>query len=116
LIVTTKTDLEKAQSEGASEIVIEGELANRVRIGRKIKSAGKLSLICLGAAIAAIPLTGGLSMAAAAPVAAFTGLEVAVIMAVAFVGLGLLISIWQGYEEVEFSQKPLRLVLRKKSK
>lgn len=114
MIVTTKEELERAQKNGASEIVIEGELAQKVKNGRKITTVGKFTLIALVAAIGAIPFTGGMSAAAFAPVAALTGLEIALIMAVAFVGVGLLTAIWKDYEEVEFSHNPLKLKLKKK--
>ena len=115
MIVTTKEELEKAQKSNESEIVIEGELAQKVKNGRKIITVGKLTLITLVGAIGAIPFTGGVSVAAFASVAALTGLEVALITAVAFVGVGLLTSIWKEYEEVEFSYNPLKLKLKRKS-
>lgn len=114
MVVTTKTELERAQKRGDSEIIIEGELAEKVRNGRKITTIGTITLIALTGAIAAIPFTGGMSAAAFAPVAALTGLEIALIVAIVFVGLGLLMAIWKEYEEVEFSQNPLRLRLRRK--
>jgi Na+/glutamate symporter len=115
MIVTTKAELEKAQKLGVSEIIIEGELAEKVRNGRKITTVGKLTLVVLVGAIGAIPFTGGMSAAAFAPIAALTGLEIALLMAIAFVGLGLLSAIWKEYDEVEFSYNPLRLKLKKKS-
>ncbi|SEM49259.1 hypothetical protein SAMN04487857_102269 [Pseudomonas sp. ok272] len=51
-------------------------------------------------------------MAAAAPVAALTGFEIAAIIAAASLGLGLIIALFKDYEEV--SCEPGKLVLKKK--
>lgn len=114
MIVTTKDELEKARKRGDSEIIIEGKLAEKVRNGKKITTIGKITFGILAAAIATMPVTGGLSAAAVAPIAAMTGLEITMILAVTFVGVGLLMAIWKEYEEVEFSYNPLRLKLKKK--
>lgn len=58
------------------------------------------------------PLTGGLSMFAAAPVAALTGLEIAAIIAAASVGLALIIALFKDYEEVSYDAG--KLVLKKR--
>lgn len=114
MIVHTKSELESAIKIGTEEIIIEGELAEKVRNGRKIKTVGKFTLLALASAIAAIPFTGGMSAVGFAPVAALTGLEIALIMAVAFLGIGLLTAIWNGYDEIEYSHNPLCLKLKKK--
>ncbi|MBX9636660.1 MAG: hypothetical protein K2Q45_03825 [Nitrosomonas sp.] len=110
----TKEELNSAQTQGLQEIIIEGDLAEKVRNGKKVNTIGKVTAIALGVAIATIPITGGISSAAFVPVAIMTGLELALVIAIAFVGLGLLTAIWKEYEEVEFSYNPLRLKLRKK--
>jgi ABC-type polysaccharide/polyol phosphate export permease len=113
MIVHTKSELESAINNGTKEIIIEGDLAEKVRNGRKIKTIGKITLIALTAAIAAIPFTGGTSAVGLVPIAAFTGLEITLIMAVFFVGMGLLTAIWSGYDEIEYSHNSLRLTLKK---
>jgi hypothetical protein len=115
MIIRTKSELEIAQKQGVEEIIIEGELAEKVKNGKKILTVGKITLIALTGAIAAIPFTGGMSVAAFAPVAVLTGLEIALIVAAAFVGLSLLTAVWKNYDEVEFSFQPLRLKLKKKN-
>lgn len=46
--------------------------------------------------------------------AALIGLELALVIAVAFEGLGLLTALLKDYNEIEFSYSPLRLKLRRK--
>jgi ABC-type polysaccharide/polyol phosphate export permease len=113
MIIRTKSELESAINTGAEEIIIEGELAEKVRNGRKIKTVGKFTLLALASAIAAIPFTGGMSAVGLVPVAALTGLEITLIMAVVFLGIGLLTAIWNDYDEIEYSHNPLRLKLKK---
>ena len=110
MIVTTKEQLKKAHEAGAKEIIIEGELAKKVHQGKSIVKIGAITMGILTVGVAAIPFTGGLSMAvattAAAPIVALTGMEIAVIIAVIFVGAALLLAIWKDYEEIEYSSGP----------
>lgn len=114
MIIYEKSELKSAIESGIYEIIIEGDLAQKVHNGKKIRTIGKFTMIALASAIAAIPFTGGGSIAAFAPVAALTGLEIALIVAVAFVGVALLTAIWKDYEEIEYSHNPLRLKLKRK--
>lgn len=63
-----------------------------------MRHVGKWTLMVLGAAVAALPLTGGVSVAVAVPIAVLTGQEVAVILAVFVVGLTLLRAVDEGYD------------------
>lgn len=84
-----------------------------------MRDVGKWTLMVLGAAVAALPFTGGVSLAVAAPIAAVTGLEVAIILAVFAVGLTLLRAVDEGYDKIEVelgSPIRLRLILKKKHK
>lgn len=113
-IVRTKEDLKAAKDRGDEEILIEGELVTELRRSRSLIycSAGGIAVIT--AAIAAAPFTSGLSLAAAA---AMTGTELAVIIFAVSIGLGLLLAIWRGYDEIEFSAgPPPSMKLRKKHK
>ncbi len=114
VIVTTKSELEVARKNKASVIIIEGELAGKVKKSKKIAYASGGTITLIGAAVVAAPVTGGLSMFAAAPVAALTGFEIAAIIAVCFVGVGLLVALFKDYEEVEFDGSRSRLVLKRK--
>ena len=115
-IVKNKTELKKAVKEGEKEIVVVGDFAEKLYKGKKITKYGKLPLVLLAGALAGIPATGGLSLAAAAPIAALTGIEVAPIIVAVSIGLTLLLSVWSGYEEVEYSYPPAKLKLGKKAK
>ena len=114
--VHTKQELNEAMKLGVQEIVVEGELAKHLKNGKRVRTIGAGTLAVLGAAIGALPFTGGISLAVAVPIAALTGLEIALIIAVVFVGLALLIALWKKYEEISFGyvDGELRLVLRKK--
>ncbi|WP_350260774.1 hypothetical protein AAF463_11435 [Pantoea sp. BJ2] len=114
VLVRTKSELDAARKNKSSMIIIEGELAKKVKKSKKIAYAGVGTLGVIGVAIAAVPVTGGMSMFAAAPVAALTGFEIAAILAACFVGLGLLVALFKDYEEVEFDGKKLRMVLKRK--
>ncbi|HEE9764884.1 TPA: hypothetical protein R8F97_005891 [Pseudomonas putida] len=111
--VTTKDELDKARKSGVEKIVIQGDLADKVKRGKKIAFAGSITIAALGAALAAAPMTGGLSFFAAAPVAALTGLEIAAIIAAASIGIALIIAVFKDYEEISYESG--KLVLKKKS-
>ena len=120
-IVRTKEELEKAINSNDPEIIIEGELAEKIRRGRKIKNYSAATITTLGGAIAATfiaaPFTGGLSFFAAVPIAALTGVEISLIIIAVSVGLALLLAVWNNYEEFEFSVgPPPRLIVRKKQR
>ena len=113
--VHTKQELNEAMKLGVQEIVVEGKLAKHLKNGKRVRTIGAGTLAVLGAAIAALPF-GGISLAVAVPIAALTGLEIALIIAAVFVGLALLIALWKEYEEISFGyfDGEWRLVLRKK--
>jgi len=77
---------------------------------------GAGTLAPLTAAIAAtsvaVPVTGGLSYIVAAPIAVWSGVDVAVIILASAIGLTLLIAIFRNYEEISYSAGIL--VLRKR--
>jgi NADH:ubiquinone oxidoreductase subunit K len=111
--VRTKDELATARKSGVEQIVVQGELADKVKRGKKIAFASSITLAALGAALVATPMTGGLSFFAAAPVAALTGLEIAAIIAAASIGLALIIALFKDYEEISYESG--KLVLKKKS-
>lgn len=112
ITVTTKSELESARKEKYEEIVVTGKLANELRKSKSIvyASAGALGIVI--AAIAAMPVTGGLSRFAVAPVAALTGLEISAIIIAASLGISLILAIFKEYEEISYSDG--KLILRKK--
>lgn len=113
-IVSTKAELKVAQERGAALITVTGSLADNMKKSKKVALAGAATIAVLTAAIAAIPFTGGLSVGAAVPVAALTGLEIAAIIATASVGVTLIVAVFNDYEEVSYEEG--KLTLRKKSK
>lgn len=122
VVVSTKEELSRAKDDGAKNIEVVGELADKLKKAKKIATLGPAALAAISGAaglatITAVP-TGGLSYgllaASLAPVAAFTGVEVMGIIFAATLGLGLLLAIFKGYEEIEYSKG--RLVLRKRAR
>ncbi|MGY3190551.1 hypothetical protein [Lysinibacillus sp. TE18511] len=111
--VATKSELEEAKNNKYDVIIVRGELANKLHTAKKITKLSKAALailgIAMGGAVVAAPLTGGLSFAAAAPIAAATGASIPAIIATSAVGLALIIAVFKDYEEVEFSKDRLRL-------
>jgi len=112
VIVKTKEELEKAKNDGVNEITVVGELADHVHGGKRIMITGSLALGGITAAIAAMPFTGGISMAVAGPIAISAGVEIALVLSVIFVGAALLMAIWKDYNEIEYSSG--KLILKKK--
>ncbi|WP_027710206.1 hypothetical protein [Zooshikella ganghwensis] len=114
IVVTNKSELEKAKEKGEELIVVKGDLANNLKKSKKIALAGTTSIAGLTVALAAAPFTGGLSSFAAVPVTVLTGLEIAAVIAATSVGLVLLIAVFKDYEEISY--KNGELTLRRKSK
>lgn len=116
--VNTKEELKKAIDDKYDEIIVKGELAKKLNKAKKINKLSKAKLGILSTALAAgavtAPMTGGLSFAAAAPIATLTGIEIAVIIAVIFIGITLVIAVCTGYDVIEFSKDPLTLRLKRK--
>ena len=114
--VTTKIELEAAMRNGNQEIIVIGNLANKLKKAKNISKLSKVGLGILtgvlGVAAITAPITGGLSFLSAVPVAALTGIEIAAIITASTLGIALVIAIFKGYDEVEFSDG--KLILRKK--
>ena len=95
--VRTKEELERAKNNGVETIVVVGELAQKLKTAKVVGTFSKATVFALVAALAAVPATGGLSMVALVPIAAMTGVEIAVVTAVVFIGMSLLLSIIKEY-------------------
>ncbi|MEH6957243.1 hypothetical protein [Neobacillus drentensis] len=115
--VSTVKQLKYAKENNFDEIIVNGDLAKKLKKAKKIATLGAVGLgiltATLGAATIAAPVTGGISYFAAAPVAALTGMDIAAIIAASTIGIGLIIALFMGYEEISVGDK---LVLRKKQK
>lgn len=101
IVVSTKQELKEAIKNKSEFILIEGELAKKVyktkvfkrKIDKTSKWANEEKMNAVGIA----------------SMAALTGIEIAVIIVAVSVGIGLIISLWKGYEIVDFevdSQPP----------
>ena len=99
VIVQTKEELKAAVEVKAGAILVKGQLAKQLYDGKNIVKMGRATLIILGLAVAAIPFTGGGSMAlGAGKIATLTGQEIGLISAVIFVGLTLLLAVYKNYD------------------
>ncbi len=123
--VTTKEELNNAVKAGEPEILIVGDLADKVAKTRKLgmlsgwrKKVFLASIASATAATAAIPFTGGTSstvtVGMAAPAAALSGMEIATIIAAVTIGAGMLIGLHKDYEEIEIGAGKLKM--RKKQR
>lgn len=133
VVCKTKEELEKAQNNNEPQIIVEGELANHVRSGKSVRKVGYITLSLVAAALVAVPLTGGSSLVAVAGISATTGVSVALILAVfflgtlyiiktnlyIFLGTALLMAVWDQYDEIDFvydkQHESYRLTLKRKS-
>lgn len=111
--VETKSELENAKDQKVPEIIVTGELANKLKKSKNIALLSGAALATLTAALAAAaftaPVTGGLSFLAAAPVAALTGAEIAAIIAVSAIGISLVLAIYKEYDEISYEDGKLKL-------
>lgn len=123
VIVTTKDQLEKAKQEKVPEIIVVGDLADSLKRSQQITKLSAIGLAVLATSIATIPLSGGLSSLAlisgaqfvatfAAPIAAYTGVEIAAIIAAVSLGVALILAIFKEYDVIEYESG--KLILRRK--
>jgi len=116
MTVTTKEELKKAQEQKVDEIIVSGDLADKLKKAKKITKLGAVGLAALtaavGVSVATAPVTGGLSMIAASGAAAVTGLEIAAIITASALGIALIIALFKDYEEISFENG--KMTLRKR--
>ena len=113
--VTTKDELKSAVDAGYDEIKISGDLAKKVKNAYKIKKYSKVAVAALVTAIGATAVTGPLGLAFAAPIAVVTGMEIAVILAVIFLGIGFVFFLTDHYDvDIEITTNPPAIIIRKK--
>ncbi len=99
IVVRSKDELERAMKQGCEHITVKGELAEKIELSRKIKKLSKPVLAALTAALIAAPLTGGISGAMGlTAAAALSGMEITAIVAVAFLGIALVLKIAEDYD------------------
>lgn len=100
-IVTTREELRLAAEEKVESIIVEGELAKKLKTALRLRTAAKWTLPILIGALGLVPFTGGISLAVAAPIAGLTGLEIALVIVVAALGIALVMYIGKHYEYEE---------------
>jgi len=108
-IVYTREELKKAKEQKIDNIVIKGELANKLHKAKKIAKLSTATIGIIIAALGAAPITGGISTFAVAPVAALTGMEIAAIIAAASVGISLIVAVFKNYDIVKYKDGELIL-------
>jgi len=104
-IVRTKEELKAATDAKMDRIIVRGELAETLNSALKIKTASKWSIGILAVALAAIPVTGGVSLSVLIPIAALSGIEIIIIIAIIVIGIILFWAIYKGYGKVTFKGK-----------
>lgn len=126
-IVTTKEELQKAYDEKVDKIIVEGQLAKKIKKTQKLKYVAPATIVGLGGSIAivaggiaAAPVTGGVSLAASgaatAAISAQTGLSIAAVIMAVSVGIALLMAVFKDYDvEVKHGDSSVTL-MRKKGK
>lgn len=112
--VRSKDELEKAQNSKAEIIIIEEELANEIKKTKAVTKVSGVVIATMIATFATIPLTGGGSVLVVSSLAALSGLDIAVIIAAASIGIALIIAVFRDYEEIEFSNGKMILKLKRK--
>ncbi|PGM56017.1 hypothetical protein [Bacillus thuringiensis] len=98
--VSTKDELELAINNKAATILCTGDIAEKVNKSYKMKTVSKFVLPVLAASIVGIPFTSGLSAASAVTIAGLSGLELAAVMAIVFLGYSLVVQIINKYDKV----------------
>lgn len=115
--VSTLAELKKAEKDQANEIIVEGELAQKLYKVRKLKKItkgiGLLGLtvlaVALGAATISAPVTGGLSYYAVTSAVTLTGAEISMIILASSLGIALIMAIHKDYDEIDYSEGHLHL-------
>lgn len=112
-VVRTKEELEIAKKQGVEEILVVGELADKIKQVKMIAKASPAVIAVIAAAIMAnkfmgktpvhgfSTISGAMGVASVVPVAAMTGFEIAAIITAASIGIALLVALFKDYEEIE---------------
>jgi len=113
IIVKTIEELKLAKDAKIQKIIVTDDLANQLKKTKPIAFVGAITLGIIATAIAATPLTGGLSLGAGlAGVATLSGVEASIIILAASVGITLIVAVFKDYEEISYKEN--ELILRRK--
>ena len=114
--VSTKETLKFAIDRGYEEIIVEGSLADDLIKTKCIATASPAAIAALVAVVGLMPVSGGLSMVAVAPLASLTGFEIAAIITAAAIGLAVVMAVYKDYnvkiEEDKYGNKRIYLEKR----
>jgi hypothetical protein len=110
--VSSKSELREARESGVDEIIVTGRLADQLHTANKVTKVSAMTLVVLTTALLALPFSGGATVAAVAPIATLTGMDIAVIISASAIGLALVLAVYRGYDEIEYENG--RLTLRRK--
>lgn len=91
-IVFTKKELKEAVKDNIEHITVSGSLAKKIH---RTKVFGKC-----GGKTSKWEGIDTIGLKDATNIAAFTGIEIAIIIIAISIGLGVIISLWKGYDEV----------------
>lgn len=120
ITVTTKQELEAATKKKVKEIIVKGDLADKLIRSRKIAKLGTVSIAVISGAVAGglalAPVTGGASLGVGAvgltAAAATTGTSVATIIAASAIGIALVVAVFKNYKVIEAKAGFLSLSLK----
>lgn len=109
LIIETKEQLKKATEEKQDSFIVVGDLAKKLYKTRKISKLSKKAAIAItlafGFGAIGAPVTGGLSLGAAAAGTAGIGGSATVLTAMSIGGVIFLFALYKGYD-AEFEAVP----------
>ena len=113
-VVRTKEELKKAMDKKVDVIIVEGELAESIAKLHKVTKLGPIAIGAFCTALLAIPVTGGISAAAAAPAAALVGISPAVLItAIGVFGVAIIVALLKGYDMERRSDGSVKLTSKK---
>ncbi|HHX32409.1 MAG TPA: hypothetical protein GX712_07440 [Bacteroidales bacterium] len=102
VIVRTVSELREVIKENRPEIIVVGELSEKLVKCQKLGNLSPVKIATLttllGAAAVTGPVTGGVSYAVAAQAAAATGVGAATIILASGISITLIISVFKGYD------------------
>lgn len=113
--ILTREQLDEAQSLGLPEIELLGDIADKVKAAQQVARLGQTGASILGSVLGAA-VVAGLQKPAESKVSAAvekTGASMNSIVASVGLGVGLVMAIFNNYEEIEYQEG--KLILRRKS-
>jgi len=110
ITIFSVSQLIKAKQDKFEEIIVEGDLAYKLKASSKIN---KKALALIIASVGLLPLSAGLSSIGILGVSMVTGTNISLILSLASIGFGFINELFKEYEEVDYKKN--KLILRKKN-